>query len=231
MEPFSWKCPFCNQNATIQSANIIESYMDVSIDNFLGLQKLVIIFIICPNKDCRKYTLSITLFKAKVSSGFLYELVPQEIIKEWDIIPQSNAKVFPEYVPKAIIADYNEACAIVHLSPKASATLARRCLQGMIRNFFNIKKHRLLEEINAIEDKVDILTWQSIDTVRKIGNIGAHMEMDIDLIIDVDENEADILIRLIEQLIEDWYIARFEREQRLNKIIEIGKTKEEQKDN
>jgi len=46
----------------------------------------------------------------------------------------------------------------------------------MIRDFFEIKKDRLIDEINAIREKTDSLTWDAIDSVRKIGNIGAHME-------------------------------------------------------
>ena len=36
-------------------------------------------------------------------------------------------------VPKHIATDYREAAAIVHLSPKASAALSRRCLQAILR--------------------------------------------------------------------------------------------------
>lgn len=36
--------------------------------------------------------------------------------------------------------------------------------------------------------------------VREIGNIGAHMEADINVIIDVDPDEAQILIDLVELL-------------------------------
>lgn len=230
MRPFSWKCPYCNQTATITVNNVHESSTLFAINNKDGDKKLVSFFIVCPNEDCNKYTLSSILYDSK----FDYDTNHREtgeIVKRWNLIPPSNAKVFPEYVPKPIILDYEEACAILDKSPKASATLARRCLQGMIRDFFGIKKGRLLDEINAIEDKVNPLTWQSIDAVRKIGNIGAHMEKDINLIIDVDPEEANILLQLIEQLIEDWYITRHEREKRLNKIIAISKEKESEKKN
>jgi hypothetical protein len=46
----------------------------------------------------------------------------------------------PDYIPEQIKDDYYEACSILNLSPKASATLARRCLQGMIRDFWGITK-------------------------------------------------------------------------------------------
>lgn len=228
MKPFSWKCPFCNQNATVKGDNIHESSTTLTIDNFEGDRTVYSTFIVCPNEDCNKYTLSIFLFESKYN----YNISRREdglLLKRWDLIPQSNAKVFPAYVPKPIVDDYNEACSILNLSPKASATLSRRCLQGMIRDYFGVRKAKLVDEINAIQDKMDSLTWKSIDSVRKIGNIGAHMEKDIDLIIDVDPKEAEILLQLIEQLIEDWYITRHERQLRLSTIVGISENKDKQK--
>jgi len=88
----------------------------------------------------------------------------------------------------------------------------------MIRDFWSIKKPRLVEEIDALQAKVDGQTWDAIDSLRKIGNIGAHMEKDINLIVDVDPDEARLLIELIETLFDEWYVARYEREQRMAKI-------------
>ena len=45
------------------------------------------------------------------------------------IYPKSNAKQYPEYVPQSIRKDYQEAFEILNISPKASATLSRRCIQ------------------------------------------------------------------------------------------------------
>ena len=101
--------------------------------------------------------------------------------------------------------DYYEACAIRDLSPKASATLTRRCLQGMIRDFCGIAKATLAKEIDALREALDNHTApkgvthesvEAIDAVRKVGNIGAHMEKDIALIVDVDPGEAQMLIEL-----------------------------------
>ena len=150
-------------------------------------------------------------------------------LDHWTLVPPSAAKVFPDYVPTPILQDYREACSILNLSAKASATLSRRCLQGMIRDFWKIRKDGLKDEIADLEKHVDPLTWKAIDTVRKVGNIGAHMEKDINLIVDVDPGEAEKLIGLIELLIEDWYITRHEREQRLKDIVAIGESKTKSK--
>jgi hypothetical protein len=138
-----------------------------------------------------------------------------EVRERWNLRPASNAKVLPAYIPPAVGQDYREACAIRTLSPKASATLSRRCLQGMIRDFFQLPHLRnLAAEIQAIRNQVAEDTWESIEAVRTIGNIGAHMERDIDVIVDVEPEEAGLLIGLIESLIEDWYVVRHNRQTR-----------------
>lgn len=152
--------------------------------------------------------------------------INEHFIKGWTLIPPSTAKVFPDYVPGPVRDDYEEACAIKDLSPKASATLSRRCLQGMVRDFWGVSKARLIDEIEAIRDKVDDQTWAAIDAVRKIGNIGAHMEKDINVIVDVEPEEAQKLIELIELLVKDWYTTRHERAERLKSIVQMKEAKE-----
>jgi hypothetical protein len=181
--------------------------------------------IVCPNPTCRKFTLTVRRFQAKFYSH-MDPTLGEKAEQTWNLIPPSSAKVFPEFVPQAIRDDYLEACLIRDLSPKASATMSRRCLQGMIRDFWKVSKPKLIQEIEAIKDEVDPTTWKAIDDVRSIGNIGAHMEKDIDVIVDVDADEAQILIELVETLIKDWYVTRHEREQRMAAIAAIKAAKD-----
>ena len=83
----------------------------------------------------------------------------------------------------------------------------------------------MIDEINALEDKVDEKTWEAIKAVKDFGNICAHMEKDIDLIVPVDPDEAQLLINMIEQLFEDWYVRRHQREQRMGLIVEKAEEK------
>jgi hypothetical protein len=145
------------------------------------------------------------------------------------LIPEADIKVFPDYIPKVVLADYAEACLIRDKSPKASATLSRRCLQGMIRDFWGITKSRLLDEIDALKGEVPGDTWDAIDAVREIGNIGAHMEKDVNIIVDVEPEEAQLLIGLIETLIKDWYINREERKANMAKLTQVAGKKAQQK--
>lgn len=74
-----------------------------------------------------------------------------------------------------------------------------------------------------------ILAWKAIDRVRTIGNIGAHMEMDVNVIVDVESEEAGQLIWLIENLMQDWYMDRHECEERLKAIDRAATDKNEAK--
>ncbi|ARS36463.1 DUF4145 domain-containing protein [Pontibacter actiniarum] len=223
-----WTCPFCDHKVFIDKANYYESVSTLLIENKHGRRQLTTAWIVCPNDTCKEYSL-FTILHAQVWSPQATKWLQGELLQTWPLVPQSSAKVFPEYVPLGVREDYNEACAIRNLSPKASATLARRCLQGMIRNFYGVSKRTLFDEIEAIKDKVDPMTWASIDATRKIGNIGAHMEKDINVIVDVDSKEAQVLINLIEILIKDWYINRHDREEMLKSVVSIAEEKTEMK--
>jgi hypothetical protein len=224
---FSWTCPYCNRDTTITVLNYntnIHYFNNGNKDGALGLETSVIV---CPNDKCREYTIQAFLKKA-ISTRHGTTLSSEQIM-QWNIKPNSFAKEHPNYVPKVIVSDYKEACLIKDLSPKASATLSRRCLQGIIRDYWKVKAGKLVDEIEQISEKIDPLTWEAIDSVRKVGNIGAHMEKDIDLIVDVEPNEAELLIGLIETLINDWYIEREERKSRLRQIKEMAEQKDKDK--
>lgn len=224
----SWTCPYCNRVATITSENVSGDTHAFGKNNKLGLLGLHTWVTVCPNGQCREFTIAASLYKGAYDPNFKLVGSP---IETWNLRPQSKAKPFPSYIPAPILDDYKEACLIQDLSPKASATLSRRCLQGMIRNYWGIKKARLVDEVADLQGKIDSTTWAAIDAVRKIGNIGAHMEKDINVIIDVDANEAEMLLQLIEVLLEEWYVRRHEREQHMNKVVAAAQAKASSKGN
>lgn len=220
---FDWQCPFCGNHSTITEERYSSSSHRFRHGNKHGDLLFASAVIVCSNPKCKEFALHCELSTAKYSQYSGWEEVKS--LQKWNLIPAALIKIFPDYVPAPILSDYREACLIRELSPKASATLARRCLQGMIRDFWGVTKPKLVQEIEAIEDKVDASTWKAIDSVRSIGNIGAHMEKDINLVVDVDPGEAGLLIGLIETLIVEWYMGRHEREKRMEKIISAAEKK------
>lgn len=226
--PDKFLCPFCNfyfpligdtYKKTTVSSGIFTEIIDTPFGKqYKSTDECIVEFFCCPN--CKKTTITL--------EGSGKQVVGTKI----KVIPDSLAQSFPEYIPKSIRKDYEEACKIVNLSPKASATLSRRCLQGMIRDYWTVSdKKTLFEEIDAIKDKVTPQVKKVLDSVRQIGNIGAHMESDINLIVDIDPQEAQQLINLIEYLMTQWYVQRYESELMLSSIIDINENKQADRKN
>ncbi|MDR0909999.1 MAG: DUF4145 domain-containing protein [Spirochaetaceae bacterium] len=226
-DSFNWTCPYCKTKTTIFKRTNFSSniHLYASSSKFASIG-LVTSFIVCPNPDCRELVIEAGLYHATEDTNYhRLDGVSGEPILKWTLKPESSAMTLPDYIPKQISEDYYEACRILSLSPKASATLARRCLQGMIRDFWGVVKGSLSEEIKGLQGKIDVSTWDSIDSIRSIGNIGAHMEKDVNTIIDIDEDEAGILIKLLEELFQDWYISKHDKDERHQNIIALSAAK------
>jgi hypothetical protein len=108
----------------------------------------------------------------------------------------------------------------------------------MIRDFCGISKATLFKEIETLRAAVTEgtapagvtpETVEAIDHVRSVGNIGAHMEKDINVIVAVDPGEAQALIELVELLFDEWYVARQTRQDRLARVKLIAAQKSAEK--
>jgi len=224
---FNWTCPFCHHDAVVfdgQNGTISNFSASYTHDGKYPNMTLFGQFIGCPNEKCGEFSLTAKLQQQELNA-LRNAWQSKGRAQHWNLIPISSAKVFPDYIPEPLRADYQEAGLIQELSPKASATLSRRCLQGMIRDFWGISLDTLAKEINALKGKIDTQTWEAIDSVRQVGNIGAHMEKNINVIVDVDPNEAQLLTGLLETLFEEWYIAKHDKEEKMSKIKAIAATK------
>ena len=219
----SWTCPFCNRAATISDDDVTDFQTIISphtTDGEIGVSGWVRV---CPADDCREYEVVFRTESIKRDVHFRPSF--GGVIEQWALRPASRAKPFPDYVPLPLRIDYNEACAIENLSPKASATLSRRCLQGIIRDFYGVVDKNLYNEIAAIKGRVSPALWSAIDALREVGNIGAHPEASIDLIVEVEPGEAAALIDLIELLFRVTYAERDRDEQILAEATNLATNK------
>jgi len=234
MNSFNWTCPYCDgdQAVTEPQISLADHYIR-NADSTYGPICYMVQTIRCANAQCGRLTLSFSLNKVRLDELGKYR-GPSDTIRSWRLLPESTAKPQPACIPAHIAQDYAEACLIRDLSPKASATLARRCLQGMIRDFCGIKSATLYQEIGALKKKqekdevlkhVHMDTVDALDHVRRIGNIGAHMESDVNRITSVEPLEAQKLIDLIELLFQEWYVQRDTRSRKLSTLQQIVASK------
>lgn len=218
----SFTCPYCNSVFPLINGTFTEWYPSFSSEfcenySFDNPTEICLSFYLCPS--CKKLSIKADSFGSETGSF------------STDLLPNSFATQFPDYVPESIRNDYSEACAIVNLSPKASATLSRRCLQSLIRDFWGIKKNTLYQEITELQNHVSAEQWRVLNALRNLGNIGAHPEADVNLIIDINPDDALKIIKVIELLIKQWYIERHEQQKLYSEVTSMSDEKDSQKSN
>jgi hypothetical protein len=242
-EVFSqYVCPYCGlaQVPTASQKHHSTHLINVTRIPILPAVGVYISAISCANPACNEVSLRVKYGAGKMTEAHFVPATFQltEKGEEFQLRPPAIFAVQPECVPRVLADDYYEACKIRDLSPKASATLSRRVIQGMIRDFCRIQRGSLFLEIKELEDMsarweapqgVQHETIEAMHHVRTIGNIGAHMEKDINIVVDVEPGEAQALIGLVELLFKEWYVARAARLEQLSSIKRIAEAKKEQK--
>ena len=201
----TYTCPFCGHDQAYSGCArnwalvglYAEDARTIITDPEEGPASLVIRWFTCANMECAKTCIIAVNRYSK---------------EQIDIYPRYTFVQYPDYVPQQLRTDYQEACSIMEGSPKAAATLLRRCMQGMIHDFWGIYEGNLAKEVSKLEGRVPQSQWKAIDSLRKIGNIGAHMEKDVNVILDVTSDEVCVMRTIIELLFEKWYIARHHEE-------------------
>lgn len=213
-------CPYCGKEQSYSENNMCSNFVGYKRGIAANLRMayefcdINILHILCTNRSCRRIiVVAHDLFNSK----------------QWDLIPENICNHYPDYIPYQIRNDYEEASSIIERSPKAAAALFRRCLQGMIHDFWNIHEKNLNAEITVLKERVSLSQWKALDGLRSIGNIGAHMEKDVNLIIEIEPDEAIKLQKLIELLLNKWYIANHEEEELYAEIAQAAEKKAEQR--
>ena len=218
------KCPHCLESFHEQTVQSKEVW---SQEGAGGRISYFILRDTCP--ACKRLILRLH-HRGVVSGGIGGEAMPVE--GERFIVPSAQTtSPIPESVPEEIAEDYREASAVLKLSPKASAALSRRCLQGVLRNEAGTKKKDLADQIDEVlESKVlPSHLADNLDSVRTIGNFAAHpiKSKQTGVIVAVEPEEAEWGLEVVSDLL-DWFYTQVprnqERRQNLNaKLKAAGK--------
>ena len=99
------------------------------------------------------------------------------------------------------------------ISPKASAALARRCLQNVLHEH-GYKGRDLAKEIDLLLNEPDARKGipeslrTTVDGIRGFGNFSAHPMTDITSlqIIEVEPEEADWCLETLEEMFDHFYV-------------------------
>ena len=179
---------------------------------------------VCP--ECHKPSIKIS--RAPSTTGTtLVDVVSKALAKDQWIYPNSRrGKFFGHEVPDGFKKDYLEACEVLRVSPRSSATLSRRILEAMLREQGYC--HRLSKQIEAVRNESDpdkklpTVILKIIDAVRQFGNVSAHEKKSerTHQIINVEPGEAELCVAIVEDLFEHYYVRPAAEREKVEKANE-----------
>ena len=196
----------------------------------------------CPSPNCRKMIYWLELWSTDIvddkydSSGL--EIIgairiPKEKLQEIHYInARSNIPLmYKSEIPKEIISNYEEALAVLSISPKASALLSRRCLESIISFLTGGEVKNLFNSIEEIKSTISASSAENIDYLRRIGKYAAHIKKGHNPreILDVEPEEADWALKVIESLLDELFIKDL-GEQSMREAIDKKLTSKKEKD-
>ncbi|MCD6327062.1 DUF4145 domain-containing protein [bacterium] len=117
----------------------------------------------------------------------------------------------PTEVPEEVAADYNEACAVIDISPTAAAALARRCMQLILVNEAGAPEGKNLKkqiEVVVNDQNAPEHVKSDLDDLREIGNFSAHANEDISgQVMRAEPDEAEWTLQTLRTLFEYYYVG------------------------
>jgi len=147
---------------------------------------------------------------------------------EWVLLPRGFARPLPPEVWEEsphVAQDFEEASAVLTISPKASAALSRRCLQAVLNEKGKAKSDNLSKQIDAVLPTLPSHLQDSLHAVRVVGNFAAHPQKEVGsgLLLDVEPEEAEWTLEVLEDLFDFYYvqpIRALRQRQNLNEKLE-----------
>lgn len=181
----------------------------------------------CPNQKCQRLIVKLSGGTYEPRGGYLE-------VKKFERLAMPIGATRPGAPPEVdahVAEDFNEAILIQPFSAKASAALARRCLQTILREKASVKKGDLANEISEVLSNGHIPTYlsESIDAIRNIGNFAAHpiKSTSTGTIVPVEPDEVEWLLDVLESLMDFYYVQpallKAKRERLNMKLSDAGK--------
>ncbi|MDR1915292.1 MAG: DUF4145 domain-containing protein [Synergistaceae bacterium] len=225
------RCPYCGyMYQAILGQNVYSNLFSDPGGN-IALHSVIYI---CPHIACKKIEVSVDAGMIPVSAQGKIEgdrnrmgydisgVFFSERILPRDVGGKPEFKVAE--VPEVIFRDYDEACRLLGVSPSASATYARRCLQSMVRKKFKLKPGKFQNEIktlSSVSGTVKQEVIEALESVRRMGRFRAMPEDDVRVIAEITYAEARKIIDIIEVILCDWFVAPAEQDKRAGALRAI----------
>lgn len=220
-------CPHCKVHVRFEEAQVERMQQSVKLNSYLTISTESAKQIALQAASCPSCGMPI------LTTVYFYDY-DESYREPMDTLlwPDTAARPIPPEVSEAapeLAEDFREAAVVFSKSKKASAALARRCLQFVLREKAGTKSRDLSRQIDEVLDQLPHELAQNLDAIRHIGNFAAHpMKSTVTgEIVQVEDGEAEWLLDVLEDLFDYYYVGpsrAASRRQLLNqKLAAIGK--------
>jgi len=186
-----WQSLFTHTNARGEMLEQPSDLVGVALD------ALKLYWMRCPKRSCQELFVAAT---AADGRGFRI-LYPQML---------TTRRVDPA-VPDALADNYRQASAILTLSPKMSATLARRILADVLKQYGGYEKFTLASQLKAFmgDTQHPSQLRENARYLTEIGDFGSHTQRDTETqeIVDVEPEEAEWTLEVLDGLFEYFIVG------------------------
>ena len=166
---------------------------------------------VCP--ECHKPSIKIAKMPSPIDVPLIDAVRKAYVKPQWVYPTSRRRKQFGEEVPDNFKSDYVEACQVLLISSRSSATLSRRIVEAMLREQ-GYSDNTLFDKIEAVRNegdpnkKLPTVLLKFIDAVRQFGNFAAHQKTNLETfqIIEVEPGEAELCLEIVEGLFEHYYV-------------------------
>lgn len=183
--------------------------------------------------DCPECTRSNIYLVTRYSTSIMN--TGDEIGRRLVLPATANSQTLPLDIPERFRQDFSEASQVLDISPKASAALSRRLLEGILVENGAPASKNLFEQIEyAVSNGIPSYISNELDYIRQIGKFAAHAKSDraTGEIIDVEKEEAEAMLSIIDLLCDHYYVMPEKakrRHQQLEEKLEASKAKPNEK--
>lgn len=152
----------------------------------------------CGNEDCKQLVIRMHVF---TQGGYMRS----ETRETWFALPRFSSTALPvdPLVPDRYRKDFLEAAAILDLSPRMSAVLARSILADLLAQYAGHKEVNLQDRIDSFNKNTSHprALRENLHHFRVVANFGAHTTTsDQGEVIPVEHDEAEWTLDLVERL-------------------------------
>jgi Domain of unknown function (DUF4145) len=197
------KCPTCRENTPDAWAPLWVINADGSRTHGLsrgptGLVGIELDWMRCANKACEELVI-----RVKQTVRRFGDPPPPEEVSGWFACPRFARRPIDPLVPERYQRDYEDAAAILDISPRMSAVLSRRILADLLEEYAGQDQFSLASRIdNFMKDTQHPFELRkNLHYLREIADFSAHTQTnDQAEMIDVSQEEAEWTLEIVDRL-------------------------------